>query len=227
MFMGGLGMSITCCGRAVIASFAVAAAYTLSDESSARAAVPSMQSGAAECVPGRIVDFCSVTRPAHGFLLDQGMFTAIDAPGATTTVLFRVRNRGQIVGACVLPDETPGGTTHGLLVDNGVVKTIDAPGPSETELLGINDCGQIVGTYSNAPGGAVAASGSGSGVREGGRRDERYRTRSAAWTSSYSRSPRPRRVAMQLDVGPACSPRPRGSCRGCRTAWLLQCQAVG
>ncbi len=34
------------------------------------------------------------------------------------TALFRVRNRGQIVGAYGLPDETPGGTPHGLLVDD-------------------------------------------------------------------------------------------------------------
>jgi len=44
-------------------------------------------------------------------MLDKGTFTTIDPPGATFTVVYKINNRGQMVGTYV--DST--GQTHGFL----------------------------------------------------------------------------------------------------------------
>jgi hypothetical protein len=100
----------------------------------------------------QIVDFCRPVPPGHGFRLANGVFTTIDGPGASLTVPYRSNNRGQVVGAYVVPDGTPGGRTHGFVLDKGKVRTLDGPGGALTELFGINDRGQIVGGYQDAGG---------------------------------------------------------------------------
>jgi probable HAF family extracellular repeat protein len=54
-------------------------------------------------------------RPAepteHGFLLDDGIFTTIDVPGATLTQAFGINELGQIVGRF----RDAGGASHGFL----------------------------------------------------------------------------------------------------------------
>src|SRR5262245_28165325 len=82
-----------------------------------------------------IVDFCSDVPAAQGFLLDKGVYTILDALGASTTIPFGINRRGQIIGTYIEPEgPTAGGITHGFLFDDGVFTTIDFPGPSETEL---------------------------------------------------------------------------------------------
>jgi hypothetical protein len=66
---------------------------------------------------GKIVDFCHAVSQGHGFRLANGVFTAIDGPGASLTVPDRSNNRGQVVGAYIVPDGTPVGRTHGFLLD--------------------------------------------------------------------------------------------------------------
>src|SRR5690242_11626626 len=57
----------------------------------------------------------------HGFLLDKGVFTNIDFPGATTfTEPIGINSRGQIAGIY-----DSGGTQHGFLLDKGTFSTID------------------------------------------------------------------------------------------------------
>jgi hypothetical protein len=46
--------------------------------------------------------------PRSWFRLANGIFTAIDGPGASLTVPSRSNNLGQAVGAYVVPDGTPG-----------------------------------------------------------------------------------------------------------------------
>jgi hypothetical protein len=53
----------------------------------------------------------SVGGTTHGFLLDQdGNFTSIDVPGASSTAASGINPEGDIVGTFVV-----GGTTHGFL----------------------------------------------------------------------------------------------------------------
>jgi uncharacterized membrane protein len=59
----------------------------------------------------------------------------------------RSDNRGQVVGAYIVPDGSPGGRTHGFAYQRGRFRTVDGPGRALTELPGVNDRGQIVGGY--------------------------------------------------------------------------------
>jgi hypothetical protein len=60
------------------------------------------------CVPGQIVGLLRCRSPRSWFRLANGVFTAIDGPGASLTVAYRSNNLGQAVGAYVVPDGTPG-----------------------------------------------------------------------------------------------------------------------
>jgi hypothetical protein len=57
------------------------------------------------CTPGLVVDFCSDVPPAQGFLFDNGVYTTIDAPDASTTIPFGINNRGQIIGVFRVPGD--------------------------------------------------------------------------------------------------------------------------
>jgi uncharacterized membrane protein len=90
----------------------------------------------------------------HGFLLQDGEFTAIDHPDAVAeTVALGINDPGQIVGAYTDAD----GTGHGFLLDRDVFTTIDHPDAASgrgagTLAFGLNDRGEIVGFYSDAQG---------------------------------------------------------------------------
>jgi hypothetical protein len=110
------------------------------------AAAPRPEPSARTCVSGKIVAFCRAVPPGRGFRLDRGAYTTIQAPRASLTVPWRINNRGQVVGAYVVPDGTPGGRTHGFLLDNGTFTTFDSPlATTATAGLDINDRRQIVG----------------------------------------------------------------------------------
>jgi uncharacterized membrane protein len=106
------------------------------------------------CTPGVMVDFCSDVPPSLAFLLDKGDYTTFAFPGAVLTAIFRINNRGQMVGTYVdAGGGTPGGFTHGLLLADGVFTTIDHPDAvRETVLFGINSRDQILGGYVDAGG---------------------------------------------------------------------------
>lgn len=94
---------------------------------------------------GQIVG--QVTDPStgrnHGFLLDHGVVTIIDFPGASDTGAGAINDRGQIIGVYFIPRDF-GFDRHGFLLDHGILTTVDAPGTTGTILRGINDRGQIV-----------------------------------------------------------------------------------
>jgi hypothetical protein len=138
--------------RAAFAAAVVVAGLAVAGSVPARAAASTTAPTPRACVPGKIVDFCRAVPPGPGFRLANGVFTTIDGPGASLTVPYRSNNRGQVVGAYVVADGTPGGRTHGFVLDNGKVRTLDGPGRSPTELFGIDDRGRIVGTYQDARG---------------------------------------------------------------------------
>jgi probable HAF family extracellular repeat protein len=81
----------------------------------------------------------------HGFLLDNGSYTTVDAPGLPNAIANGINNSGQIVGSY-----SDAAGDHGFLFDLGSYTTLDVPGSAGTAVTGINDSGQIVGYYSNA-----------------------------------------------------------------------------
>ena len=94
-------------------------------------------------VVGFFVDKSNVT---HGFFDNDGVFTTIDGPMATTTMLTGLNNFGVAVGVEV----DKNGKMHGLIctVKTAVCRKLDDPlGRGTTTFNGINDLGQIVGFY--------------------------------------------------------------------------------
>ena len=91
----------------------------------------------------------------HGFLLDDGVFTTLDAPGGTSTIAFDIDDSGRIVGASLnaaaLNLVNPTGAVRGFLRDaQGVYTSIEAPDSTQTVAFGINNAGQIAGRYLDA-----------------------------------------------------------------------------
>ena len=73
----------------------------------------------------------------------QGTYTLIDYPNATSTQLWGVNSRGEMIGVYVSADKV----THGFLYSHGQFKSIDYPGSALTLANGINAQGDIVGEY--------------------------------------------------------------------------------
>ena len=92
----------------------------------------------------------------HGFLRDKaGRFTTIDIPGAKGTSLYRINDRGQLVGRYSQTHaniQDPNAIQRGFLLDHGKLTRIDVPGAAETQAVGINNRGQIVGEYQQPTG---------------------------------------------------------------------------
>jgi hypothetical protein len=78
----------------------------------------------------------------HGFLLKKGTFTAIDAPGATSTDAHGINASGDIVGVYRTADGD-----QGYLLDADGFTSLDFPDAIGTSAMSINDRGDIVGAY--------------------------------------------------------------------------------
>src|SRR6266849_2178678 len=79
----------------------------------------------------------------HGFVLRDGVFTAVDVPGATfSTDVTWVNAEAAIVGSY---GDSRGG--HGYVLSSGIFTTIDFPSasPVNTTGFGISDAGDVVG----------------------------------------------------------------------------------
>jgi hypothetical protein len=108
---------------------------------------------------GDIAGFYTDTGPTntasiiHGFVDNHGVFTSVDAPGATTTELLGLNDQGIAVGFDV---DVNG--MHGIIYDTktGKLTTVDAPNginpTTSTTFNGINDKGDIVGFYTDTTG---------------------------------------------------------------------------
>ena len=100
---------------------------------------------------GQIVGTHSCSRDSGStgaFLLSNGVFTAIDAPGATSTFAYGINNNAQIVGFYNYPvNGNPQGGTQAFLYSAGVFTLINPPPGFAivVEPYGINDTGDIVG----------------------------------------------------------------------------------
>jgi uncharacterized membrane protein len=82
---------------------------------------------------------------AHGFLYDNGFFSAFDFPGASETIPLDMNDQGQIVG--VYSDSNM--VAHSFLLKEGRFRTFEIPLPGVvlTDVSGINNRSQIVGRF--------------------------------------------------------------------------------
>jgi uncharacterized membrane protein len=138
---------------AVVAGAAVLAALAVANPQPASAAPPLPAS------PGTS-EGSSIRSP--GFLLDNGRYTTIQAPGARThTYAHGINNRGLIAGGFDNASfDAPGGRGHGSIrKKNGQFVQFDVPGAISTNANKINDHGQTVGGF-NETGISVGAPGS-------------------------------------------------------------------
>jgi len=96
---------------------------------------------------GQIVGYYGDGVAIRAFILDKGVFTPIDVPGAIGecgTIASGINDAGQIVGQyCV------GSTHHGFVLEKNNWTRIDVPGGVFTAATAINRQGQIVGLYTD------------------------------------------------------------------------------
>jgi hypothetical protein len=87
----------------------------------------------------------------HGFLLSNGTFTTIDAPGSTFTAATGINPQGDILG---IYQDSISLNLHGFLLSKGKFSTIDVPAAvgSNSQPFGINPQGDIVGYYTDSGG---------------------------------------------------------------------------
>jgi hypothetical protein len=101
---------------------------------------------------GEIVGFYTdASNVIHGFVDNHGVFTTVNAPGATETELLGLNDHGIAVGFDVVNN-----VTHGIIYNTktGAFIQLDDPNASGgfTLFNGINDKGDIVGFYTDAAG---------------------------------------------------------------------------
>lgn len=80
----------------------------------------------------------------HAYVLDGGVYTQFDAPGASFTQAWDVNPRGTVVGYF-----NPV-TSHGFTRDAQGLRVIDVPGANWTRIFGISPQGDLVGSYADA-----------------------------------------------------------------------------
>ena len=89
------------------------------------------------------ISFDSATQ-VHGYVLNRGVYTQFDFPGATFTQAWDVNPSGKVVGYF-----NPV-TSHGFSRDRSGFTQVDVPGASWTRIFGINPQGDMVGSYADA-----------------------------------------------------------------------------
>jgi hypothetical protein len=104
---------------------------------------------------GQIVgQFLDAAFDSHGFLLDGGNVTAIDAPflNVVGTTAFGINEAQQIVGSYFTSDFIS--NVHGFFADTSGFTPIDVPFPGgfNTAVRDINDAGVVAGVFSNHTG---------------------------------------------------------------------------
>jgi hypothetical protein len=90
-----------------------------------------------------VVGFYQGSSGYSGFIDKSGVYTSLNYPGATSTVVYGTNDSDEVVGYYV----DAGGVTHGFTEENGAFTTVNAPGAVATYVMGINDAGETVGSY--------------------------------------------------------------------------------
>ena len=82
-------------------------------------------------------------------LIDDGVFTTYDFPGAQNTYFFALGNNGNAAGHYQDSD----GLFHGIVLENGELREYNFPDSVETEIYGISDAtGALTGNFTDAEG---------------------------------------------------------------------------
>jgi hypothetical protein len=79
----------------------------------------------------------------EGYLLENGVFTPLLAPGSVFTAAWDMNPAGDVVGVYNLP----GPVVRGFLLTRDGYTTIHFPGAAHTRAFGINAAGDVVGHY--------------------------------------------------------------------------------
>ncbi len=95
----------------------------------------------------------AITGATLGFIDNNsnGIFTSVNAPGATFTQLFGLNNEGIAVGVATINNVTDG-IVYNTLNDSFNIVNDPFASPGTTTINGINDAGEIVGFYTDAAG---------------------------------------------------------------------------
>ena len=94
---------------------------------------------------GDIVGAAIFSGERQGFLLHDGIYTTLEAPGAEDTYANGINPEGFIVGGAKAEVPAP---THGYLLHDGTYTAFNVPGATGgTHPHNINTAGDIVGTY--------------------------------------------------------------------------------
>jgi uncharacterized membrane protein len=88
-------------------------------------------------------DFFDAHGKDHGFVLNNGVFTMIDVPGAVNTIIDGINALGQLGGTY----QDSNGTFHAFFGNKVGFTTLDPPNAIRSLGDGINAQGQLVGTY--------------------------------------------------------------------------------
>jgi uncharacterized membrane protein len=81
----------------------------------------------------------------HGFVLNKGVFTTIDVPGAVFTIINGINASGRLAGTySIAGDLKP---NHAFFWSKGDFTTLDPPGATRSQGGFLNAQGEVVGTY--------------------------------------------------------------------------------
>ncbi len=93
---------------------------------------------------GQMVGTFADSTGLHGFLLDDGVFTAFDATKSSGfTHAYGLNDRGDVVGSY----SDAQFVYHGYLLQDGVFTEVTVPDAPTAILMDINDRGEIAGYY--------------------------------------------------------------------------------
>lgn len=84
----------------------------------------------------------------RGFVVERGVLTQFEVPGAVETEAWDISPSGTIVGVSVSPDSV----THGFAMEDGRFTALDYPGATSTVAFGVNAAGDVVGAFGDAEG---------------------------------------------------------------------------
>ena len=96
--------------------------------------------------PGSTVCVGGLFPSNHAFLLNGGVFTTLDYPGAIGTQANAISDSGSIVGFY----EDAAGRLHGYMYVNGVFTNLDFPSANWTYPAGIDNAGTVAGSFQDA-----------------------------------------------------------------------------
>jgi uncharacterized membrane protein len=91
----------------------------------------------------------------HGYLLQNGVYTLLDVPGAAYTIAVGLNDSDEVVGLywiTVADCLSPNSSTYGFLYSQGAYTTLNLPGTTGYEAESINNAGQISAEYYEASG---------------------------------------------------------------------------